>query len=420
VVGKFFDAFRSRRVWLLVALGFASGMPLLLSGQTLTAWMTNRGVNIKTIGLYSLVSLPYAIKFLWAPFLDRYRPPFLGRRRGWLALFQVACALAILTMSRVDPVAQPRALAFLAVLLATLSASHDIVGDAYRADILATNERASGTATWILGYRIATLVTGAAALVLADHLPWPRIYQIMAVLLLVTGLSATFFAPETEQARAPTTLAKAVIEPFKEFFSRRGAWLALLFVALYKFGDYVADFMIIPFLLKTGYTNTEVGAIRKVAGFAGMSTGVMLGGGLVASLGVRRALLTFGILQAATNSGYLALAILGKNYPLLVAAITVDNFCAGLGLTALSAFMLSLCHKSYSATHFALLTAASTVLGRAVGAWSGYVVSGWGWPIFFGLTMVVAIPALLLLAAVPPSAYPAEEQPAPEPVRSTV
>jgi PAT family beta-lactamase induction signal transducer AmpG len=418
-VGKFFDAFRSRRVWLLIVLGFAGGLPLLLSGQTLSAWMTNRGVNIKTIGLYSLVSLPYSFKFLWAPFLDRYRLPFLGRRRGWIALFQVAIALAIVAMSGLDPVSAPGSMALFAVLLATLSASHDIVGDAYRADILPSNERASGTATWILGYRVALLVTGAAAFVLADHMSWPRIYQLMAVLLLVTGLPATFLAPETEVARPPRTLAEAVVEPFTEFFSRRGSWIALLFVALYKFGDYLADLMIIPFLLKTGYTNTEVGTIRKAAGFAGMSTGVMLGGGLVARLGVRRALLGFGILQAATNSGYLALSIIGKNYPLLVAAITVDNFCAGLGAAAVGAFMLALCHRSYSATQLALLAATSTVFGRVVGAWSGFVVSRWGWPVFFAITMVVAIPALFLLKAIPQSAYPADEQPAPEPAERT-
>jgi PAT family beta-lactamase induction signal transducer AmpG len=421
-VAKFLDAFRSKRVWLLIALGFASGLPLLLSGQTLSAWMTSRGVNIKTIGLYSLVSLPYSFKFVWAPLLDRYRLPFLGRRRGWILVFQVAIAVAIFAMSGVDPVSAPGMMALLAVLLAFSSASQDIVSDAYRADVLPSNERASGTATFILGYRIALLVTGAAAFVLADHLAWPQIYRMVAVLMLVSGVTATLLAPEVDLAQPPRTLAKAVVEPFTEFFSRRGAWIALLFMMLYKFGDYSADLMTIPFLLKTGYSNTEIGTLRKVAGFIGMSTGVLLGGGLVARLGVRRALLTFGVLQAATNSGYLALAIVGKNYPLFVAGVAIDYFCSGLGAAAIGAFTLALCHKSYSATQLALFTASTTVFGRLLGSGAGYVVHAWGWPIFFALTMVVAIPALVLLSFVPRSAYPAEEEPPvapPQPAEST-
>jgi PAT family beta-lactamase induction signal transducer AmpG len=400
-VAAFLDAFRSKRVWLLIALGFASGLPLLLSGQALSAWATNRGLSIKTIGLFSLVSLPYSFKFLWAPLIDRYRVPFLGRRRGWMVLFQLAIAAAIFAMSGFDPKDAPLTLAALALFLAFFSASLDIATDAYRVDILPPPERASGTATFIFGYRVALLVVGAAAFVLSDHMPWPSVYQIMAVLLVTVGVAATWLAPEPEAVQPPSNLREAVVEPFREFFSRRGAILALSFVILYKFGDYLADNMLIPFLIKTGFSNTEIGALRKFVGFAGMSAGVMLGGGMSAKLGVRRALLTFGVLQAATNSGYLALAVYGKSYPLLVAAIGIDNFCAGLGAAAQGAYLISICHKSFSATQFALLSSASTIAGRLVSAASGYMVAAWGWVGFFAFTMVVAIPALMLLSRVP-------------------
>jgi PAT family beta-lactamase induction signal transducer AmpG len=409
-VPRFADAFRSKRVWLLVALGFASGLPLLLSGQALGAWMTMRGVSVKTIGLFALVSLPYNLKFLWAPFLDRYAPPFLGRRRGWMVLTQLALGVAIVAMSLLDPVTNPGRMAVMATLLAFLSASQDVVSDAYRADILPPAERGSGTATFITGYRVAVLVVGAGILYAAKHFPWPRIYQAMAVLLVTVGVVATLLAPEPEGVRAPRTLADAVIKPFTSFFARHGALVAFAFVLLYKFGEYVSDAMTIPFLLKgVGFTTGDIATFRKFIGFGGTVLGVMAGGGLVVKLGMKRALLVFGILEALTNGGFLMMALIGKSYALLAAVVAGDTFCRGLAAAALGAFMLSLCDRSFSATQLALLSSASSFAGRLFSGISGYLVASFGWPAFFGFTIVMAAPALLLLPFIrfePPAPSP--------------
>jgi PAT family beta-lactamase induction signal transducer AmpG len=399
-MGRFLDAFRSRRVWLLIGLGFASGLPLLLSGQTLGAWMTKQGVSLKTIGLFSLVSLPYNFKFLWAPFLDRFSVPFLGRRRGWLALFQLAIAAVVFAMSGVDPRATPKEMALFAVMLAAFSASQDIVSDAYRADILPSDERASGTATFLTGYRAAMLVAGSAALILSDHVPWPKVYQLMAGLMLV-GVVITVVAPEPTGVRPPRTIAAAVVEPFRNFFTKERALIALAFMLLYKFGEYVSDNMSVPFLLNTGFSATEIGALRKFIGALGMVGGVMLGGGLTPKLGMRRALLIFGILEGLTNGGYVALALVGKNHALLVAVVAVDTFCRGLAATTFSAYMLALCDKAYSATQFALFSSASSLAGKLFSASGGFLVSAFGWPAFFSVTIFMAIPGLLLLPHLP-------------------
>jgi PAT family beta-lactamase induction signal transducer AmpG len=411
-VARFLDAFRSRRVWLLIGLGFASGLPLLLSGQTLGAWMTKQGVSLKTIGLFSLVSLPYNFKFLWAPFLDRFSPPLMGRRRGWLVLFQLAIAVVVFAMSGVDPRAAPKVMALFAVLLALFSASQDIVSDAYRVDILAPHERASGSATYLTGYRGAMLVAGSVALILSDYLPWPRVYQFMSVLMLA-GVIITVVAPEPTGIRPPRTLEAAVVEPFRNFFIRRGALIALAFMLLYKFGEYVSDAMSVPFLIKTGFSGTEIGALRKFIGALGMVGGVMLGGGLTAKIGMRRALLIFGILEGLTNGGYVALALVGKNHALLVAVVAIDTFCRGLAATTFSAYMLGLCDKSFSATQFALFSSASSVVGRLFSASAGYLVAAFGWPVFFGITIFMAIPGLLLLPYLPMEAPVREEPEAP-------
>jgi PAT family beta-lactamase induction signal transducer AmpG len=411
-VARFLDAFRSRRVWLLIGLGFASGLPLLLSGQTLGAWMTKQGVSIKTVGLFALVSLPYNFKFIWAPFLDRFSLPLLGRRRGWLVLFQLAIAVTVFAMSGVDPRATPKMMALFALLLALFSASQDIVSDAYRADILPQDERASGTATFLTGYRGAMLVAGSVALILSDHLPWPQIYRIMSVLML-TGVIITFFAPEPAGVKPPRTIQAAFVEPFRNFFVRRGALIALAFMLLYKFGEYVSDNMSVPFLIQTGFSGTEIGALRKFIGAIGMVTGVMLGGGLTAKLGMRRALLFFGILEGLTNGGYLAMALVGKNHALLVAVVAVDNCCRGMAAATFNAYLLALCDKSYSATQFALFSSASSLAGRLFSASGGFLVAAFGWPVFFGVTIIMAIPGLLLLPYLPMEAPARDEAEAP-------
>ncbi len=395
-MGAFINAFRSKRVGMLIALGFASGLPLALTRTTLSAWMTNAGVNLKTIGLFSLVTLPYSFKFVWAPLLDRFSFPLFGRRRGWMALTQVGLLLAVWTMADINPKNAPLAIAALAVVVAFLSASQDVVADAYRTDVLPPAERASGTSTWILGYRIAMLVSGAGALVLSDHMPWSRVYALMALLMIV-GIVATWRAPEPEVVRPPRTIADAVVKPFADFFSRKGAAAALAFVMLYRIGDTIAGGMVLPFLIKLGFSNSEIGYWSKGVGFAATIGGVMLGGGLVAKYGVRRCLLSFGVMLMVANTGYLALALHGKSVALLATAIGIDNVCGGMVDAAFAAFIMSLCNKSFSATQFALLSSASTIIGRIISAGSGWLAATVGWPAFFGITIGAAVPALLLL-----------------------
>jgi PAT family beta-lactamase induction signal transducer AmpG len=399
-MGAFLGAFRSKRVFVMIGMGFASGLPLAMSGSTLGTWMTKAGVNLKTIGLFALVSLPYSFKFLWAPLLDRFSLPFLGRRRGWIALTQLGLALGIWATSTVDPRSAPVAMAAAALVVALLSASQDIVSDAYRTDVLPVQERASGTSTFVLGYRIAMLVSGAGALALSDYLAWPTVFKIMALLMLPM-IVITWRAPEPEAVRPPRTVADAFTKPFLDFFARKGALVGIAFIMLYKLGDYVASGMIQPFLIKTGFSGTEIAAWYKLVGFTAMTVGVLLGGGLVAKLGVRKALLLFGILASITNSGYLALAILGKNHALLAGAIGIHNLCSGMAETAFMAFLMSMCNKSFSATQFALLSSASTVVGRTLGAGSGYLILAAGWPVFFATTMAMAAPALIVLSFVP-------------------
>jgi PAT family beta-lactamase induction signal transducer AmpG len=287
-----------------------------------------------------------------------------------------------------------------ALVVAFLSASQDIVSDAYRTDVLPAEERASGTSTFVLGYRIAMLVSGAGALALSDYLAWPTVFKIMALLMLPM-IVITWRAPEPETVRPPRTVADAFTKPFLDFFARKGALVGIAFIMLYKLGDYVASGMIQPFLIKTGFSGTEIAAWYKLVGFTAMTVGVLLGGGLVAKLGVRRALLLFGILASVTNSGYLALSILGKNHALLAGAIGIHNLCSGMAETAFMAFLMSLCNKSFSATQFALLSSASTVVGRTLGAGSGYLISAAGWPVFFATTMAMAAPALVMLWFLP-------------------
>jgi PAT family beta-lactamase induction signal transducer AmpG len=391
--------FRSRRIAAVLLLGFASGLPLALTAGTLQAWLAVESIDIKTIGLFTLVGQPYTYKFLWAPLMDRYTPPFLGRRRGWLILTQLALLGAIAFMGTVSPRESPWLLATVAFGVAFLSASQDIVFDAYRADVLREAERGPGAAISVLGYRVAMLVSGGGALVLADQfLGWNAMYFLMATLMGV-GIAATWFAPEPEDpAHAPKSLARAISEPLKEFFTRQGAWLLLLLIVLYKLGDAFAGSLTTAFLIQgVGFTATDVGAINKALGLAATIVGALLGGAWMVQLGMYRALLGFGILQAVTNLGFMLLAVVGKDYPLMVTAVALENLCGGMGTAAFVALLMSLCDRRFSATQYALLSALSAVGRVYVGPASGLLVSAVGWAPFFFLTFVIALPGIALL-----------------------
>jgi PAT family beta-lactamase induction signal transducer AmpG len=393
--------FRSRTMLLLMLLGFSSGLPLALTAGTLQAWLAVEGLDIVTIGWFALVGQPYTYKFLWAPLMDRYAPPFLGRRRGWLALTQLALLALIALLGSLSPVHSPWLTGIAALGVAFVSASQDIVVDAYRTDILRAEERGAGAAVSVLGYRLAMLVSGAGALVIADQwLGWHGTYWLMAGLMLV-GMAGTWFALEPPgAAAAPKTLDAAVRLPLQEFFSRNGAVWLLALVVLYKLGDAFAGNLTTAFLLKgPGFSATEVGAINKGFGLAATIAGALAGGALMARLRLFRALVLFGLLQAVTNLGFMLLAASGKNYTLMVVVIGAENLCGGMGTAAYVALLMALCDRRFSATQYALLSALSAVGRVYVGPAAGYMVAALGWTSFFFATFVIALPGIAMLYA---------------------
>lgn len=399
------QVFRSRKMAALLLLGFSSGLPLYLVSKTLQAWMTQAEVDLTTIGLFSLVSLPYSLKFFWSPFLDRFVPPFLGRRRGWLVLTQIGLTVAIAAMALQQPQVALQLLAINALIIAFLSATQDIAFDAYRTDVLAEPELGAGAAVAVLGYRIALLVTGSLALILADRMPWPVVYLLLSGLMGI-GLVTAFWAPEpTEQAPPPASLDQAIVLPFVEFFQRSGMGqgiLVLIFIVLYKLGDAFVGNMATPFLLATGFTQTDIGAIQGGMGLVATIVGVLAGGAALSKIGVNRSLWVFGGLQAVSNLVYFVLAQIGQDYPFMVLAINVENFCAGLGTAAFVAFLMSLCNQRFSATQYALLSSLMAVSRDILVAPAGQIAKTMGWPSFFLLTLVAALPGLLLLPVFAP------------------
>jgi PAT family beta-lactamase induction signal transducer AmpG len=388
----------NRRVLTVAFLGFASGLPLALTGGTLQAWMAVEGVDLKTIGIFSLVGLPYALKFFWAPLLDRYALPFLGRRRGWILGTQFVLIGLIILLGLTSPKDTPWLVASIALLLTFTSATQDVVFDAYRTDVLRVKERGLGAAVSVTGYRIAMLVSGALALVLAGPLGWRLTYLLMAGLMMV-GVMATLFGPEPEAvARPPQSLKEAISGPLTEFFERPASWAFLALIILYKIGDAFAGSLTTAFLIRgPGFSIAEVGAINKGLGLLATIFGALYGGVMLARLGLYRSLMIFGILQAVSNLSFMVLAYAGKVYSIMVAAVAFENLAGGMGTAAFVAFLMALCDHRYTATQFALFSALAS-LGRVfVGPPSGYLSSEVGWVIFFFITFLAALPGLILL-----------------------
>jgi len=382
----------------MLAIGFASGLPLALSGQTLQAWLTTSGIDIRTIAAFSLVGLPYTLKFLWAPLMDRFVPPRFGRRRGWMLLMQPLLAVLLLALAASDPSSAIMAIGMLAIGIAFASASQDVAIDAYRADLLRPRERGLGSALSVAGYRIGMLASGAGALILADHLGWQATFWIMAALLCV-GLAASLFGPEPAwQPQPPRSLQEAVIAPFLEFLRRPHALLLLAVIVLYKLGDAFAGTLTTAFLLRgLEFSLTDVGVVNKGIGLAATIVGGLFAGLLVMRFSLFKCLLGFGVLQAITNLGFMLLALSGKSYAGMVAVIVLENLSGGMGTTAFVAFLIALCDHRYTATQFALLSALSAVARVFVGPPAGMLVETSGWPLFFLATFIAAIPGLLLL-----------------------
>lgn len=387
----------NKRIGIMLPLGFASGLPLALTAGTLQAWLAVIGVDLKTIGIFTLVGLPYTLKFLWAPLMDRIVPPWLGRRRGWMLIMQVAVAIGLALMGLVGPGDRPEWLGLIAVSVAFMSASLDIVFDAYRTDLLHPPERGFGAAVWVNGYRLALLVASSGALILADHIGWNATYLILAA-LMGTGVFTILLSPDPPAGgSAPTTLAEAIGLPLRELFARPAIYGLLSLVVLYKIGDAIAGSLQTAFFIGgLGFSASEVGYVKGI-GIAATLIGALAGGLAMAKIGLVRSLLLFGLLQALSNLSFMFLAWIGRSYGALAASVIVENVTGGMGTAAFVALVMSLCDHRYTATQFALLSSLEA-FGRVFsGRPSAETVAlvGWGW--FFFISFLLALPGVWLV-----------------------
>jgi PAT family beta-lactamase induction signal transducer AmpG len=387
----------SFRILSMVLLGYSAGLPLLLIGSTLQAWMVDEGVDLVAIGMFSLLGMPYVVKFLWAPLLDRYKLPFLSRRKGWMVLFQVLIILSILGLSFTNPKTDLFLVCAWAFLIALFSASQDIVLDAYRREILQNEELGLGSSLFITGYRLAMLVSGALALYLADQVEWGRVYLWLA-LFMAPSILFTLIAPsESQDIVVPVDLKTAVLGPLRDFFSRKGAFVILLFILLYKVGDSMASNMTTPFILNIGYSKTDIAAVAKTFGMLATILGGIIGGTLMFKIPMRPSLVFFGILQAISTLGFSLLPSLPVGFYSLAFIIAFENLASGMGTAAYSAYMASLSNKQFSGTQLALLTALMGVPRVIISGPTGLMAKSLGWEVFFFVCTLVAIPGLLLL-----------------------
>ena len=409
---------RDRRFLIMLALGFAAGVPLPLTGFVLRQWFSESGVSLAAIGFTALIGLSYSLKFLWSPVIDHAAPPFfraLGRRRGWLASIQPPLMLAILALGFTDPAQSAAITACVAVLVAFLSASQDIVIDAYRIEILEEQDQGYGFACYVWGYRFALLAANAGALGMVALVGWEGAFAYCAALVGI-GFVAVMFAPEPSappREAMPWTrrMKLAVVDPFADFVTRQH-WLAiLLFVVLFKLGEALAGIMTPPFYRALGFTRGEVATVASVFGLVAALSGVLAGGWLVARIGTGRALVITGLLQMLSNLMYVALHAAGHDIGMLYAQVGVENFTDGLADAAFVTYLTGLTNRAFSATQYALLSSLAAVPLRFLGGWSGQLAEGMGWTNFFLLTTAAALPALCimlwLLKRLPPPPRPA-------------
>ncbi len=393
-----FAIFTEKRIIVTLLLGFASGLPAALSASALQAWFTVSGVSLKEIGFVGLASLPYTLKFVWAPIMDRWVPPFLGRRRGWILICQLLLCVFIGGMTLFSPETHPKILFFLACLIAFLSASQDIVVDAYRTDLLHPDERPMGAAMAMNGYRIAMLVSGGLTLVIADYWGWRAAYLTMAA-LMGAGVLTTLIGPEPEGVVVPPKrIWDCTVLPFIDFLKRPQALWILLFILFYKMGDAFAGALSQIFLLREIHmTLSEIGVLAKATGFFGAIFGTLMGALMVAKLGWFRSLLLFGILQCLSNLIYMVLMWTGPNNMIAGFAIFVENFCGGMGAAAFTGLVMGLCNARFSAFQYALLSSLAVVGKVIVGPFAGMVASNYGWVSYFMMSVVLSVPGILLL-----------------------
>ena len=384
---------------MLVALlmGFSGGLPLLLTMGVLQAWMKEGGVDLTYIGMIALVQVPYTWKFLWAPLLDRFIPPFLGRRRGWLLMSQIALMASIVGLGYSDPVKNTWMMIGAAVLVAFFSATQDIVIDAYRREDLSDEELGLGSSMYVYGYRLGMLLASGGGMILADFISFSQVYFIMALCLL-PGVLTTLLTPEPKvSAGIPRTMREAVVNPMVDYFSRNGAIWMLAFILLYKMGDTMASAITTPFYLEIGFSKTEIGTVVKFFGTAATLAGAALGGLLLLKLGINRGLWIFGILQALSTAGFAILARIGYNISMLSGVIAFENLSSGMGTAAFVAFMASITNKKFTATQYALLTSLMGLPRALASSVTGVMAKNIGWENFFIGCTLIAIPGMLLL-----------------------
>ncbi|MBU2967492.1 AmpG family muropeptide MFS transporter [Amphritea atlantica] len=380
-------------------------MPLYVLFQLLPAYLRAEGVGLKEIGLFALVTFPYTWKFMWAPLMDRYIPPFLGRRRGWMLLMQLALLGSIACLGLFDPGMSIMTIAYLATAVALFSASQDIVLDAYRRELLPEQELGWGNSVHVQAYRISGIVPGALGLILADMMPWSTVFMIVAGFMIVGVLMTLIVKEPITAPRAPKTLKEAVVEPFNEFITRlgwAGALQILSFMFLYKLGDNMATALSTPFYIDMGFSLTEIGVIAKASALWASVVGGILGGLWMIKLGINRALWIFGVVQVVTILGFALLAEIGPDKLVLAVVISFEYLGVGLGTAAFTAFIARTTSITFAATQFALFTALAALPRTFVNALTGYIVDAVGWNMFFYLCALLAIPGMLLLLKVAP------------------
>jgi PAT family beta-lactamase induction signal transducer AmpG len=386
----------SRKMLVALIMGFACGLPLLLTKGVLQAWMKTEGIDLSLIGLTNLLAVPYSIKFIWAPFLDRFTLSFFGRRRGWLFIAQVFLMLSIAGMGLSDPKGYPFIMVVSALMVTFFSASQDIVVDAYRREDLTDKELGLGSSLYVLGYRLGMLLASGGGLIMADYVSFHMVYIIIAS-CLIPAIITTILTPEPLVVDSPKTMKEAVIDPFIEYFNRKEAYWMLIFILMYKIGDIMASNITTPFYMDIGFSLTEIGAITKLLGFWAIVAGASIGGVFMLRLGINRSLWIFGFFQAVSTAGFAVLAYVGYSIPVLAAVIGFENISGGMGTAAFMAFMASITNKKFTATQYALLTSFMAFGRDVLSAPTGFIAKHMGWTDFFITCALIAIPGMLLL-----------------------
>jgi PAT family beta-lactamase induction signal transducer AmpG len=395
----------SRRMLICVFLGFSSGMPLYVLISLVPAWLRSSGIELAAIGALSLMTLPYSLKFLWSPLMDRFSLPFLGRRRGWALITQLGLFASISALGQFDPTSSMQAIVALVFCVSLFSASQDIVLDAYRRELLADDEMGTGTSIWVNAFRLSGLVPGSLALILSDFLPWSVVYWVTGSFMLLGILTILLVREVADDSLAPHSMREAVINPFVEFFSRdgvRGGLAILAFLFLYKLGDNMATALATPFYIDMGYSRTEIGSVAKVAGLWASIAGGILGGIVMLKVSINRALWLFGFVQIGTILPYIWLSQAGHTLAGLFVVVSGEYLGVGLGAIALTAYMARETNKAFTATQFALFTSFMLIPRSVANATTGFIVEAVGWTAFYLICTVIAIPGMLMLFKVAP------------------